>query len=135
MDHTQFDKKDVHFDASSKADNPKWSMVGFRMFYAFFFFIFTPNMLKVQMNTLISLRALLFVGGRPLSADAAAVHSSGRAEEVPPAAQCRWGAAEEHGSVHQGQALRPAPDPGYVPPRPHPDMHTSAHVHRGGQKG
>lgn len=27
MDHTQFDKKDVHFDASSKADNPKWSMV------------------------------------------------------------------------------------------------------------
>ncbi|XP_068174109.1 thymocyte nuclear protein 1 [Antennarius striatus] len=27
VDHTQFDKKDVHFDASSKADNPKWSMV------------------------------------------------------------------------------------------------------------
>lgn len=27
MDHTQFDKKDVHFDASSKPDNPKWSMV------------------------------------------------------------------------------------------------------------
>lgn len=27
MDHTQFDKKDAHFDASSKPDNPKWSMV------------------------------------------------------------------------------------------------------------
>ncbi|KAK5868784.1 hypothetical protein PBY51_009764 [Eleginops maclovinus] len=27
VDHTQFDKKDVHFDANSKADNPKWSMV------------------------------------------------------------------------------------------------------------
>ncbi|XP_029571215.1 thymocyte nuclear protein 1 [Salmo trutta] len=27
VDHTQFDKKDVHYDASSKADNPKWSMV------------------------------------------------------------------------------------------------------------
>lgn len=27
MDHTQFDKKDVHYDATSKADNPKWSMV------------------------------------------------------------------------------------------------------------
>lgn len=27
MDHTQFDKKDVHFDPSSKPDNPKWSMV------------------------------------------------------------------------------------------------------------
>ncbi|XP_033968940.1 thymocyte nuclear protein 1 [Trematomus bernacchii] len=27
VDHTQFDKKDIHFDANSKADNPKWSMV------------------------------------------------------------------------------------------------------------
>uniref|UniRef100_A0A3P8YYQ5 Thymocyte nuclear protein 1 n=1 Tax=Esox lucius TaxID=8010 RepID=A0A3P8YYQ5_ESOLU len=27
VDHTQFDKNDVHYDASSKADNPKWSMV------------------------------------------------------------------------------------------------------------
>ncbi|XP_067307276.1 thymocyte nuclear protein 1 isoform X2 [Pseudorasbora parva] len=27
VDHTQFDKKDVHYDPSSKADNPKWSMV------------------------------------------------------------------------------------------------------------
>lgn len=27
VDHTQFDKKDVHYDASSKPDNPKWSMV------------------------------------------------------------------------------------------------------------
>lgn len=27
VDHTQFDKKDVHFDANSKPDNPKWSMV------------------------------------------------------------------------------------------------------------
>lgn len=27
VDHTQFDKKDVHYDASSKTDNPKWSMV------------------------------------------------------------------------------------------------------------
>ncbi|KAM6931970.1 thymocyte nuclear protein 1 [Lycodopsis pacificus] len=27
VDHTQFDKKDVHFDANSKVDNPKWSMV------------------------------------------------------------------------------------------------------------
>lgn len=27
MDHTQFDKKDAHYDPSSKADNPKWSMV------------------------------------------------------------------------------------------------------------
>ncbi|XP_068601708.1 thymocyte nuclear protein 1 [Brachionichthys hirsutus] len=27
VDHTQFDKKDVHFDAASKADDPKWSMV------------------------------------------------------------------------------------------------------------
>ncbi|XP_076002213.1 thymocyte nuclear protein 1 [Genypterus blacodes] len=27
VDHTQFDKKDVHYDAKSKADNPKWSMV------------------------------------------------------------------------------------------------------------
>ncbi|XP_061637173.1 thymocyte nuclear protein 1 isoform X3 [Phyllopteryx taeniolatus] len=27
VDHTQFDKKDVHFDASSKQENPKWSMV------------------------------------------------------------------------------------------------------------
>ncbi|XP_029026823.1 thymocyte nuclear protein 1 [Betta splendens] len=27
VDHTQFDKKDIHYDASSKADNPKWSMV------------------------------------------------------------------------------------------------------------
>ncbi|CAG6001502.1 unnamed protein product [Menidia menidia] len=27
VDHTQFDKKDVHYDAGSKPDNPKWSMV------------------------------------------------------------------------------------------------------------
>ncbi|KAM6933211.1 thymocyte nuclear protein 1 isoform 2-T2 [Xenentodon cancila] len=27
VDHTQFDKKDVHYDGTSKADNPKWSMV------------------------------------------------------------------------------------------------------------
>ncbi|XP_012737446.2 thymocyte nuclear protein 1 [Fundulus heteroclitus] len=27
VDHTQFDKKDVHYDASSKPDSPKWSMV------------------------------------------------------------------------------------------------------------
>lgn len=27
VDHTQFDKKDVHYDPSSKADNPKWHMV------------------------------------------------------------------------------------------------------------
>ncbi|XP_040902247.1 thymocyte nuclear protein 1 [Toxotes jaculatrix] len=27
VDHTQFDKKDVHYDPSSKPDNPKWSMV------------------------------------------------------------------------------------------------------------
>ncbi|KAK7905183.1 hypothetical protein WMY93_017790 [Mugilogobius chulae] len=27
VDHTQFDKKDVHYDASSKQENPKWSMV------------------------------------------------------------------------------------------------------------
>ncbi|XP_047449321.1 thymocyte nuclear protein 1 [Mugil cephalus] len=27
VDHTQFDKKDVHYDASSKPHNPKWSMV------------------------------------------------------------------------------------------------------------
>ncbi|XP_037533507.1 thymocyte nuclear protein 1 [Nematolebias whitei] len=27
VDHTQFDRKDVHFDASSREDNPKWSMV------------------------------------------------------------------------------------------------------------
>ncbi|XP_054650157.1 thymocyte nuclear protein 1 [Dunckerocampus dactyliophorus] len=27
VDHTQFDKTDVHFDASSKPDNPRWSMV------------------------------------------------------------------------------------------------------------
>ncbi|KAJ8280637.1 hypothetical protein GJAV_G00057200 [Gymnothorax javanicus] len=27
VDHTQFDKKDVHYDASSKPDNPKWYMV------------------------------------------------------------------------------------------------------------
>ncbi|XP_063063388.1 thymocyte nuclear protein 1 [Engraulis encrasicolus] len=27
VDHTQFDKKDVHYNASSKPDNPKWSMV------------------------------------------------------------------------------------------------------------
>lgn len=27
VDHTQFDKKDAHFDATSKPDNPKWSMV------------------------------------------------------------------------------------------------------------
>ncbi|XP_064157389.1 thymocyte nuclear protein 1 [Anguilla rostrata] len=27
VDHTQFDKKDAHYDASSKQDNPKWSMV------------------------------------------------------------------------------------------------------------
>nr|XP_046245355.1 thymocyte nuclear protein 1 [Scatophagus argus] len=27
VDHTQFDKNDVHFDATSKPDNPKWSMV------------------------------------------------------------------------------------------------------------
>ncbi|KAI4881735.1 hypothetical protein NFI96_010004 [Prochilodus magdalenae] len=27
VDHTQFDKKDVHFDPSSKPENPKWSMV------------------------------------------------------------------------------------------------------------
>ncbi|XP_077064784.1 thymocyte nuclear protein 1 isoform X2 [Siphateles boraxobius] len=26
VDHTQFVKKDVHYDPSSKADNPKWSM-------------------------------------------------------------------------------------------------------------
>lgn len=31
VDHTQFDKKDVHFDASSKPDNPKWSMVNQKM--------------------------------------------------------------------------------------------------------
>lgn len=29
VDHTQFDKKDAHYDPSSKADNPKWSMVCF----------------------------------------------------------------------------------------------------------
>lgn len=28
VDHTQFDKKDVHYDPSSKLENPKWSMVG-----------------------------------------------------------------------------------------------------------
>lgn len=28
VDHTQFEKKDVHFDPSSKPENPKWSMVG-----------------------------------------------------------------------------------------------------------
>ncbi|RXN07974.1 thymocyte nuclear 1 [Labeo rohita] len=27
VDHTQFDKKDAHYDPSSKADKPKWSMV------------------------------------------------------------------------------------------------------------
>ncbi|XP_061576369.1 thymocyte nuclear protein 1 [Cololabis saira] len=27
VDHTQFDKKDIHYDAASKPDNPKWSMV------------------------------------------------------------------------------------------------------------
>ncbi|XP_060929412.1 thymocyte nuclear protein 1 [Limanda limanda] len=27
VDHTQFDRKDVHYDAGSKPDNPKWSMV------------------------------------------------------------------------------------------------------------
>ncbi|XP_053729152.1 thymocyte nuclear protein 1 [Synchiropus splendidus] len=27
VDHTQFDKKDVHYDASSRPENPKWSMV------------------------------------------------------------------------------------------------------------
>jgi len=27
VDHTQFDRKDPHFDAASKKDNPKWSMV------------------------------------------------------------------------------------------------------------
>ncbi|XP_077579018.1 thymocyte nuclear protein 1 [Stigmatopora nigra] len=27
VDHTQFDKKDVHFDASSTKENPKWRMV------------------------------------------------------------------------------------------------------------
>ncbi|KAA8594064.1 hypothetical protein FQN60_004898, partial [Etheostoma spectabile] len=27
VDHTQFDKKDVHFDANSKPDDPKWSTV------------------------------------------------------------------------------------------------------------
>ncbi|XP_066564303.1 thymocyte nuclear protein 1 [Amia ocellicauda] len=27
VDHTQFDKKDVHYDPSSKQDNPKWYMV------------------------------------------------------------------------------------------------------------
>ncbi|KAL0973250.1 hypothetical protein UPYG_G00201010 [Umbra pygmaea] len=27
VDHTQFDKKEVNYDASSKADKPKWSMV------------------------------------------------------------------------------------------------------------
>ncbi|XP_072248385.1 LOW QUALITY PROTEIN: thymocyte nuclear protein 1 [Leuresthes tenuis] len=30
VDHTQFDKKDVHYDASSKPDKPKWSMVDVR---------------------------------------------------------------------------------------------------------
>ena len=39
MDHTQFDKKDVHFDASSKADNPKWSMVGFIIVLCIFFLL------------------------------------------------------------------------------------------------
>ncbi|XP_072313077.1 thymocyte nuclear protein 1 [Eucyclogobius newberryi] len=27
VDYTQFDQKDVHYDASSKSENPKWSMV------------------------------------------------------------------------------------------------------------
>ncbi|MCI4385726.1 hypothetical protein PGIGA_G00054040 [Pangasianodon gigas] len=27
VDHTQFDKKDAHYDPSSKPENPKWSMV------------------------------------------------------------------------------------------------------------
>lgn len=27
VDHTQFDRKDVHYDATSKPDDPKWSMV------------------------------------------------------------------------------------------------------------
>ncbi|XP_062872931.1 thymocyte nuclear protein 1 [Trichomycterus rosablanca] len=27
VDHTQFDKNDVHYDPSSKPENPKWSMV------------------------------------------------------------------------------------------------------------
>ena len=26
-DHTQFDKKDVHYDQKAKKDNPRWSMV------------------------------------------------------------------------------------------------------------
>ncbi|KAI5620807.1 thymocyte nuclear protein 1, partial [Silurus asotus] len=30
VDHTQFDKKDVHYDPSSKPENPKWSMVGLK---------------------------------------------------------------------------------------------------------
>ncbi|KAJ8257024.1 hypothetical protein COCON_G00191760 [Conger conger] len=30
VDHTQFDKKDAHYDASSKPENPKWSMVDVR---------------------------------------------------------------------------------------------------------
>lgn len=28
VDHTQFVKNDVHYDPSSKPENPKWSMVG-----------------------------------------------------------------------------------------------------------
>ena len=27
VDHTQFDKKDPHYDPKSSKDNPKWSMV------------------------------------------------------------------------------------------------------------
>lgn len=27
VDYTQFDKKDAHYDPSSKPENPKWSMV------------------------------------------------------------------------------------------------------------
>lgn len=61
VDHTQFDKKDVHFDASSKPDNPKWSMVSWHTRHRrcdswcpgttslfLFFLFFAPRQVDVQ---------------------------------------------------------------------------------------
>lgn len=57
---------------------------------------------------------LHFVGRRPVSENAPALYSLVWAQEVSPAAQRKRRPTEEHGSVHQGQAVYPAPDKWYV---------------------
>lgn len=99
VDHTQFDKKDVHFDASSKPDNPKWSMVNQNQYI---------QLLTGERADEVS--PLPPSGWRPVSKDDEALHPSVGAEKVPPAAPRSGRSPEGRGALHQSQALRAAAD-------------------------